>query len=154
MKKLIIPTVLIIAGLLSVSFITKFKAEQETKGLKDYYKKYFAMGVAVTPRNLLSDEKGLILKEFNSITPENAMKMGPIHPEENRYFWSDADSIVAFAVRNKIKVRGHTLCWHSQAPSWFFTDAAGTTFGHHRLPANRAMAAPDHGLRHGLGASL
>ncbi len=125
MKKLIIPTVLIIAGLLSFSFITKFKAEQETKGLKDYYKKYFAMGVAVTPRNLLSDEKGLILKEFNSITPENAMKMGPIHPEENRYFWSDADSIVAFAVRNKIKVRGHTLCWHSQAPSWFFTDAAG-----------------------------
>jgi len=53
------------------------------------------------------------------------MKMGPIHPRENRYNWRDADSIVSFAVRNKLKVRGHTLCWHAQTPSWLFTDSAG-----------------------------
>ena len=50
------------------------------KGLKDYYKNYFPIGVAVSPRSLKTDEAQLILKEFNSITPENAMKMGPIHP--------------------------------------------------------------------------
>lgn len=95
------------------------------KGLKDYYKKLFPIGVAVTPRELLSDESKLIVKEFSSITPENAMKMGPIHPEENRFYWQDADSIVAFAQRNHIKVRGHTLCWHAQAPGWMFKDSLG-----------------------------
>ncbi|CAM3824859.1 endo-1,4-beta-xylanase [Mucilaginibacter galii] len=95
------------------------------KGLKDYYKKYFTLGVAVTPRELHSEESSLITKEFGSITPENAMKMGPIHPEENRFYWRDADSIVAFAQRNHLKVRGHTLCWHAQAPGWMFKDSLG-----------------------------
>jgi len=53
------------------------------------------------------------------------MKMGPIHPTEKEYNWRDADSIVAFAVRNHLRIRGHNLCWHNQAPGWFFTDSAG-----------------------------
>ena len=73
-----------------------------SKGLKDYFAKYFTMGVAVSPRSLQTDEAGLILKNFSSITPENAMKMGPIHPRENEYFWRDSDSIVAFAKNNQI----------------------------------------------------
>src|SRR6266498_607204 len=97
----------------------------KTKGIKDYYKKYFRIGVAVAPGNLKTDEANLILEQFNSLTPENAMKMGPIHPEENRYFWNEADSIVAFAQRNGLKVRGHNLCWHNQTPRWFFRDSAG-----------------------------
>ena len=101
---------------------------QTTKGLKDYYKKYFPIGVAVAPR-MMDDaaESGLILAQFNSMTPENAMKMGPIHPEENRYNWAPADKIADFAVKNGIKLRGHTLCWHSQTPNWFFKDASGAT---------------------------
>jgi endo-1,4-beta-xylanase len=98
-----------------------------TKGLKDFYKKYFTMGVAVTPQNLEGAESALILKHFGSVTAENAMKMGPIHPEENKYFWDDADKIVNFAVSHGIKVRGHNLCWHSQTPKWMFTDAEGKT---------------------------
>jgi endo-1,4-beta-xylanase len=97
------------------------------KGLKDYYKEYFPIGVAVSPRALKTDEVQLIRKEFNSLTAENAMKMGPIHPKENEYNWKDADSIVAFAQRNNLKLRGHNLLWHSQAPRWFFTDSAGKT---------------------------
>ena len=95
----------------------------DTKGLKDYYKDYFPIGVAVSPRALKTDEAQLILQQFNSTTPENAMKMGPIHPRENEYYWKDADTIAAFAKRNGLKLRGHTLCWHSQAPQWFFTDS-------------------------------
>jgi len=98
-----------------------------TKGLKDYYKDFFPIGVAVAPRNLAGDEAQLILREFNSLTPENAMKMGPIHPQEDRYNWADADSIVNFAQRHGLKVRGHNLCWHSQAPHWMFTDKEGKT---------------------------
>lgn len=95
------------------------------KGLKDYYKDYFPIGVAVSPRALKTDEAALITQEFNSLTPENAMKMGPIHPAENEYYWKEADSIIAFAQRNSLKVRGHTLCWHNQTPRWLFADKNG-----------------------------
>lgn len=98
-----------------------------TKGLKDYFAGSFTVGVAVSPRALKTDEAPLILKQFNSMTPENAMKMGPIHPRENEYYWRDADSIMAFAERNHIRVRGHNLCWHNQAPRWIFTNEKGDT---------------------------
>lgn len=95
-----------------------------SRGLKDYYHNYFNIGVAVSPQALKTDETALILQQFNSLTPENAMKMGPVHPKENLYNWIGADAIAAFAVKNKIKLRGHCLCWHNQTPLWFFTDSA------------------------------
>jgi endo-1,4-beta-xylanase len=98
-----------------------------SKALKDYFSKSFTVGVAVSPRALKTDEAFLILKHFASMTPENAMKMGPIHPRENDYFWNDADSIAAFAKKNHLQLRGHTLCWHNQTPRWMFTNAAGDT---------------------------
>jgi len=94
------------------------------EGLKDHFKDYFTIGVAVSPQALKTDEAELILKEFNSMTPENAMKMGPIHPKENEYNWAGGDSIAAFAKRNNLKLRGHTLCWHNQTPRWLFIDSA------------------------------
>jgi endo-1,4-beta-xylanase len=97
------------------------------KGLKNYYKNYFPIGASVMPSNLKGDEGELILQQFNSLTPENSMKMAPIHPAENRYNWTDADSIAEFAQRNGLKLRGHTLCWHNQTPPWFFKDSAGNT---------------------------
>ena len=79
----------------------------DTLGLKDYYKNYFPIGVAVAPRLFNNKESAdLIKKEFSSMTPENAMKMGPIHPEENRYNWASADTIVDFAQKNGILLRG------------------------------------------------
>lgn len=125
-------TKLVTAGsillLLSCSQNRKLQTRQQhadfdsTKGLKDYYAAYFPIGVAVSPRALKTDEADLILQHFNSLTPENAMKMGPIHPKENEYYWKDADSIIAFAQRHKLKVRGHTLLWHNQTPDWLFVD--------------------------------
>jgi endo-1,4-beta-xylanase len=111
-----------VIGGLSISV----KAQSGEKGLKDYYENYFPIGVAVSARDIKDPEEvKLILKQFNSLTPENAMKMGPIHPEENRYNWRDADSIVAFAQAHRLRVRGHNLCWHEQTPSWLFKDANG-----------------------------
>jgi len=99
-----------------------------TKGLKDYYKNYFPIGVAVSPQALKKEEESkLVLQQFNSLTPENAMKMGPIHPKENEYNWKDADSIVAYAQHHHLKIRGHNLCWHNQTPRWLFIDSAGKT---------------------------
>lgn len=97
------------------------------KGLKDYYKDYFTIGAAVSPFSLTGAQSDLIKKHFGSLTAENIMKPALIHPEENRYYWDNADKIVAFAKANGMKVRGHTLVWHQQTPAWFFKDATGNT---------------------------
>lgn len=126
MKKFFIGIIFLFACLLFINW-SDSKLHSAEKGLKDYYKNYFPVGVAVSPRALKTDEGSLITREFNSLTPENAMKMGPIHPREDEYNWRDADSIVAFAKRNNMRIRGHNLCWHSQTPKWMFVDAEGKT---------------------------
>ncbi len=95
------------------------------KGLKDYYKDYFPIGVAVSMASLHGADSALIVKEFNSVTPENDMKMGPIHPSENVYNWKNADNIVDFALSHHIKIRGHNLCWHNQEAAWMFKGPNG-----------------------------
>lgn len=100
-------------------------AQNLKKGLKDFYKNYFSIGVAVGQQNLIGDETTLIKTQFNSITAENAMKMVSLQPKEGMFYWKYADSIVNFAVKNNIKIRGHNLCWHEQAPSWMFVGKDG-----------------------------
>ena len=100
-------------------------AQESGKGLKDYYQSYFPLGAAIRPQSVSGPEGELILKHFESVTAENAMKMGPIHPKEGEFFWADADAIVNFAQTNKLKIRGHTLCWHNQTPNWLFKDGQG-----------------------------
>lgn len=109
----------------SATRLTTSKTDS-SKGLNDYYKNYFTIGVAVSKASITDKESAdLITQQFGSITPENAMKMGPIHPKENIYNWKDADAIVAFAQAHHLKIRGHNLCWHQQTPAWFFKDSAG-----------------------------
>jgi len=93
--------------------------------LKDYYKNYFPIGVAVSMAALHGPDSALIVKEFNSITPENDMKMGLIHPAEQVYNWKNADAIVGFAIAHHIRIRGHNLCWHNQEAAWMFTGPDG-----------------------------
>ena len=95
-------------------------------GLKDAYKDYFTIGVALNQRNV-SDEAqiALIKKEFNSVTAENDWKPGEIHPQEGVWNFERADKIANFCRQNGIKMRGHCLCWHSQFADWMFTDKKG-----------------------------
>ena len=48
-----------------------------------------------------------------------------MHPAEKVYNWEEADAIVAFAQKHGLRVRGHNLLWHEQAPGWLFKDAEG-----------------------------
>ena len=90
-------------------------------GLKDAYKNYFKIGVAVTERNVAdSVQSALILKEFNSITAENCMKPGEIHPAPGVWNFEKADAIANFCREHGIKMRGHNLVWHSQFATWMF----------------------------------
>ena len=95
-------------------------------GLKDAYKDYFTIGVALNQRNV-SDEaqKALTIKQFNSVTAENDWKPGEIHPKEGVWNFEKADKIADFCRQNGIKMRGHCLCWHSQFADWMFTDKDG-----------------------------
>ncbi|THZ20565.1 endo-1,4-beta-xylanase [Aureobasidium pullulans] len=65
-------------------------------------------------------EQGIIQarNEFNSITPENAMKWESTEPSRNNFTFAGADAIIDFADKYKKEVRCHTLVWHSQLPAW------------------------------------
>ena len=94
--------------------------------LKDAYKNYFMIGVALNQRNVSTpDQINLVKAEFNSITAENDMKPGELHPKEGVWNWEKADKIANFCRQNGIKLRGHCLCWHSQFADWMFTDKKG-----------------------------
>ncbi|MDO4737391.1 MAG: endo-1,4-beta-xylanase [Bacteroidales bacterium] len=96
------------------------------KGFKDTYKDYFTVGVAVNMRNINDPEQvAVIKKEYNSITAENDMKPGSVHPQEGVWNWKNADAIANFCRQNGIKLRGHCLVWHSQFCDWMFTDKNG-----------------------------
>jgi endo-1,4-beta-xylanase len=57
-------------------------------------------------------------EQFDSLTPENQMKWESIEPSPNKFTFEDGDSLVQFAEQNHMRVRGHTLVWHSQLAPW------------------------------------
>ncbi len=88
----------------------------------------FLVGAAIPVRHVAGlDPKAdsIVSLHFNSIVAENCMKCEEIHPEENRYFWDDADAFVKYGEERGMKIIGHTLVWHSQLAPWFPRDSAG-----------------------------
>ncbi|QFQ99843.1 endo-1,4-beta-xylanase [Streptomyces phaeolivaceus] len=77
-----------------------------------------AIGTAVTGSKLTGTYGDIAAGEFNWLTPGNAMKWGSVEPTRGNFNWTEADQIVAFAEAHDQDVRGHTLVWHSQNPSW------------------------------------
>ena len=110
----------------NVSAQGRFQQPEQPGGMKDSYSDYFTIGVALNQRNVTNpDQMALVKKEFNSVTAENDMKPGEIHPKEGVWNWERADKIANFCRENGIKMRGHCLCWHSQFADWMFTDKKG-----------------------------
>ena len=93
------------------------------QGLKDAYKDYFLIGVAVNQRNVTNaQQQALVRQEFNSMTAENDMKPEPTEPREGQFQWDGADRIANFARQSGIKMRGHCLMWHNQVGRWMLED--------------------------------
>lgn len=101
-------------------------ADNGPASLKDAYNGYFTIGVAVNQRNISDPTQiELIKKQFNSITAENDMKPGEVHPSEGVWKWEKADKVANFCRQNGIKLRGHCLVWYSQFCNWMFYDKNG-----------------------------
>jgi len=92
------------------------------------------VGTAVIPFDLNTPAYNAVLAEqFSVVTPGNAMKWGSVEPTQGVFDWSDADTLVSFAEQHGQLVRGHTLLWHNQLPSWLTTGVANGTIGSSQL---------------------
>ena len=105
--------------------------------MKDAYKDYFSIGVAVNMRNISNPEQiAIIKKDFNSITAENDMKPQPTEPAYGQFNWENADKIANFCRGNGIKLRGHCLMWHAQIGEWMYKDEKGDLVSKEKLFQN------------------
>ena len=112
----------LIMALCAFSVFTSSMA-QEGKSLKEAYKDYFLIGVAVNQRNISDpSQSSLVKREFSSMTAENDMKPVSVHPRDGVWIWESADRVANFCRQNGIKLRGHTLMWHNQMCEWIFYD--------------------------------
>jgi endo-1,4-beta-xylanase len=112
-----------------LSFVMMLSAcSKPEPGLKDIFSDYFKIGVALNPIQVFGYDtlaQPFIIKHFNTITAEDAMKWERIHPLPGTFNFTIADSTVAFGKRNGMFIDGHVLVWHSQTPDWVFTDSLG-----------------------------
>lgn len=79
---------------------------------------HFGTAVAAQPLAGDPEYRALAAREFSMLTPENAMKMGPLRPSRDRFSWEQADAVVRFAEQHAQQVHGHALVWHEQVPRW------------------------------------
>jgi len=84
------------------------------------YKWDFPVGAAIKIRPLLSNSRyrSILIREFSSITAENAMKFKSLHPSPDVFSWFDADQLVDFALKHQIRMHGHALNWPKNNPKW------------------------------------
>ncbi len=108
----------------------------ELPSLNDAAAGRFVVGVAIDPPADLDDPTYAqhIAHHYGSLTAGNVMKPDGLQRERGRFTFKRADALVDFAEAHGLEVVGHTLVWHSQAPSWLFEDEAGQP-----LPREQAL---------------
>ncbi len=97
-------------------------------GLKDRFREDFYIGAALSLAQANGSEAGsdsLLSLHFSSITSENGLKWGPVHPRAGEYRFEFGDAYVALGEKLGAFVVGHTLVWHQQTPLWVFQDTEG-----------------------------
>jgi endo-1,4-beta-xylanase len=95
----------------------------EDVALKEKFKDHFLIGAALNNAQFSGYDTlsaDLVKKHFNTITPENVLKWGPVHPQKDKYDFEAADLFVEFGQKNNMFIVGHTLVWHAQTPRWVF----------------------------------
>jgi endo-1,4-beta-xylanase len=91
------------------------------RSLRDLAKRQdLRVGTAVDMAALAADGtyQAHVAEQFSTVTPENVMKWESIEPQRAVFTWDAADTLVDFARAHGQLVRGHTLVWHNQNPTW------------------------------------
>lgn len=109
---------------------TEEASAQEELGIKDVFGAHQVKAGTCISEYMISDPKmsEVILKNFNSVTTENAMKPENILSKTKSaeagevvvQFPGDALAMLKWAKENNMSMRGHTLVWYSQTPAWLF----------------------------------
>lgn len=122
------------------SYKAEYQGDEETP-IKDIYKDYFRIGAAINGSSLgtmaLNHEgmAGILLKHFDSTVLSNLMKpQFTLNQEASQASengmpvctFETCDPVLQFCKDNGLKMRGHTLVWHNQAPDWFFHEGYDT----------------------------
>lgn len=114
------------------NYLESYEETGQLPSLAKVYEAYFTVGVSLERVDIESlERRKLIAEQFNSITCGNEMKADFTLDREATLLQADeqhavlnmerADILLQFAQENNLKMRGHTLVWHSQTPRWFFT---------------------------------
>jgi endo-1,4-beta-xylanase len=92
------------------------------------------IGTAAIPQDLNTPSYAAIAaSQFSVLTPGNEMKWQVVEPTQGQFDWTGADNLVAFAEAHHELVRGHTLLWHNQLPTWLTTGVANGTISDAQL---------------------
>lgn len=77
-------------------------------------------GAAIDERSLRGDAALMahVAAECGMLGSETAFKWAAIHPAPDRYDFSPADMLLAFASHHTLRARGHALLWHQANPAW------------------------------------
>ena len=110
------------------------ESDVEHMTLRERYQGLFKVGVALNNTTMHNkDYMDIVKEQFNSFTFENEMKPDSLlnksatqkgYPDTNTepvLQFIGIQNGLTFAKQNGFGVRGHTLCWYSQTPRWFFT---------------------------------
>ena len=101
--------------------------------LRELYSEQFLIGTCINPKVIATPEYSELVKaQFSSVTCENDMKPESLldrtesisdldkYQESPAINFDRARDELDFARDNGIKLRAHTLVWHSQTPDWLF----------------------------------
>ena len=110
----------------------KLPPQQEvtSKTLSDVFGEHgMKVGTCVSPQVINHKSlEALILSQYNSVTMENHMKPDSILDQQlsqergklSVNFSNDTLTVLKWAKKNGLSMRGHVMIWYSQTPEWIF----------------------------------
>lgn len=80
--------------------------------------RYYGAAVQLSQIESDGDFRETVLRDCSCLTPEIHLKWDLLQPRRGAHEFGQVDRLTAFAARNGMRVRGHTLLWDQSTPQW------------------------------------